>query len=157
MDRHRMNPLNAALDRIGVHSSERAIFSWAGLCLGLLGGAGIALANTAETLFLKRVGVEYLPMALLGSSLLLVGTTAGLGAFLARRDRPTWLPRILFLLALAVAPFGILAGTGSSIAMTALLLVSRQLFALGMLAFWVSLGDLLTGRQAKRLFGPLNA
>ncbi len=152
-----MNPLNAALDRIGVHSSERAIFSWAGLCLGMLGGAGIALANTAETLFLKRVGVEFLPMALLGSSLLLVGTTAGLSAFLARRDRPTWLPRILFLLALAVAPFGILAGTGSSIAMTALLLVSRQLFALGMLVFWVSLGDLLTGRQAKRLFGPLNA
>ncbi|MBW2399595.1 MAG: cyclic nucleotide-binding domain-containing protein [Deltaproteobacteria bacterium] len=152
-----MNPLNAALDRIGVQPSERVIFSWAGLCLGLLGGAGIALANTAETLFLKRVGVEYLPMALLGSSLLLIGTTAGLGAFLARRDRPTWLPRILFLLALAVAPFGILAETGSSVAMTALLLIARQLLALGMLAFWVSLGDLLTGRQAKRLFGPLNA
>jgi hypothetical protein len=152
-----MNPLDATLDRIGVQPSERAIFSWAGLCLGLLGGAGIALANTAETLFLKRVGIEYLPMALLASSLLLVGTTAGLGAFLARRDRPTWLPRILFLLALAVAPFGILSETNSSIAMTALLLVARQLLALGMLAFWVSLGDLLTGRQAKRLFGPLNA
>jgi CRP/FNR family cyclic AMP-dependent transcriptional regulator len=152
-----MNPLNAALDRIGVQASERAIFSWAGLCLGLLGGAGIALANTAETLFLKRVGVEYLPMALLASSLLLVGTTAGLSTFLTRRDSPTWLPRILFMLALAVAPFGILSQTGSSVAMTALLLVARQLLALGMLAFWVSLGDLLTGRQAKRLFGPLNA
>lgn len=152
-----MNPLDASLDRIGVEPSERAIFAWAGLCLGLLGGAGIALANTAETLFLKRVGVEYLPIALLGSSLLLIGTTAGLGAFLARRDRPAWLPRILFLLALTVAPFGFFAGTDSTIAMTALLLVARQLLALGMLAFWVSLGDLLTVRQAKRLFGPLNA
>ena len=103
-----MNPLNAALDRMGVEPSERAIFSWAGLCLGLLGGASIALANTAETLFLKRVGVEYLPLALLGSSLLLVGTTAWLGSFLARRDRPSWLPRILFLLALSI--FLILGG-----------------------------------------------
>jgi len=152
-----MNPLTAGLDKIGVQPSERAIFSWAGVCLGLLGGAGIALANTAETLFLKRVGVEYLPMALLASSLLLVATTAGLSTFLTRRDSPTWLPRILFLLAFAVAPFGILAQTGSSIAMTALLLVARQLLALGMLAFWISLGDLLTSRQAKRLFGPLNA
>jgi hypothetical protein len=152
-----VNPLKAALDRIGVEPSERAIFAWAGVCLALLGGAGIALANTAETLFLKRVGVEYLPMALLGNSLLLVGTTGGLGAFLARRDRPAWLPRVLFLLALTVAPFAILAQTNSTVAMTALLLVARQLLSLGMLTFWVSLGDLLTGRQAKRLFGPLNA
>jgi AAA family ATP:ADP antiporter len=152
-----VNPFNAALDRIGVEPSERAIFSWAGLCLGLLGGAGIALANTAETLFLKRVGVEYLPLALLANSLLLVGTTAGLSAFLARRDRPAWLPRVLFALAFAVAPFGLFGGMDSDAAMTALLLIARQFLSLGALAFWVALGDLLTGRQAKRLFGPLSA
>jgi hypothetical protein len=65
------------LDRIGIESSERALCGWAGLCVALLGAAAYALFNSSETLFLKRVGVAYLPWALLASSGLLV-ITAGL-------------------------------------------------------------------------------
>ena len=52
-----MGPINAILERIGVAPAERGLFGWAALCLFLLGAAAIALMNTAETLFLKRVGV----------------------------------------------------------------------------------------------------
>ena len=72
------------LARLGVEDSERAVFSWAWLCLLLLGAAAAALVNLSETLFLKRVGVEYLPFALLASSALLV---VAAGAFVMQFSR----------------------------------------------------------------------
>src|SRR5262245_15096706 len=83
---------------IRVEESERFLFGWASSCLMLTGTAAFALMNSSETLFLKRIGVEYLPAALLASSALLVGTTG----FLARRaaaDPRRWLPRVFLGLA----------------------------------------------------------
>ena len=67
-----MSPAKIILERIGIQPAERALVGWAGLCLVLMGAAAFALLNTAETLFLKRVGVDALPLALLASSALLV-------------------------------------------------------------------------------------
>ena len=38
-----------------------------------------------------------------------------------------------------------------------LVLASKQLQSISLLAFWVALSDLLNGRQSKRLFAPLMA
>jgi hypothetical protein len=148
--------VDSALRRLGIEPAERSIFGHAGLCLMLLGATAFALLNSSETLFLKRVGVEKLPWALLASSALLVVTTGLLGGFLARVDRPPWLPRVLLMLALALAPFYWLLRSGDSpIIFGAYILVSRQVLALGLLSFWLALSDRVTGRQAKRLFAPL--
>ena len=64
--------LDDAFHRMGIEPSERALSGWAVLCFGLLGAAAFGLLNVAETLFLKRVGVESLPWALLASAVLLV-------------------------------------------------------------------------------------
>ncbi len=122
-----------------------------------MGAASLALLNTAETLFLKRVGVAYLPWALLASSGLLVVTTGLASRLLSDADRPRWLPRVLLGLGLTVVPFWALVDLDTEVVFGALVLVSRQVLALGMLTFWVALGDLVTGRQAKRLFAPLTA
>ena len=55
--------------------AERGLLGWAVSCLLLLGASSFALMNAAETLFLKRVGVEAVPPALLASAGLLVLTT----------------------------------------------------------------------------------
>ncbi len=149
--------IGTALDHLGVEPGERPLFVWAGLCLVLMGAAALALLNTAETLFLKRVGVEYLPWALLASSGLLVVTTGFASRALSTADRPRWLPRVLLVLALSILPFWLLVNVETDAVFAALVLLSRQVLALGMLAFWVALGDLVTGRQAKRLFAPLTA
>ena len=67
-----MNGFDEGLRRLGIEPTERALCGWAALCLALLGATSFALLNSAETLFLKRVGVSYLPWALLASSGLLV-------------------------------------------------------------------------------------
>ena len=58
----------SVLRRIGVEESERGLFAWGSACLMLTGAAAFALMNASEALFLKRVGVAYLPVALLASS-----------------------------------------------------------------------------------------
>ena len=71
-----MNLAGELLQRLDVRPAERRLFTRAFGCLLLLGAGSIALLNATETLFLKRVGVESLPLVLLASSGLLVLTTA---------------------------------------------------------------------------------
>jgi hypothetical protein len=151
-----VNTLEGTLRGIGIEPSERVLFGWAGLCLAQIGAASFALMVSSETLFLKRVGVEFLPWALLASAVLLVATTGLASRALAGADRPRWLPRVLFLLAASLLPFWWLLDAWRAPGLfVALLLVSRQILALCLLVFWVALGDLLTGRRAKRIFAPL--
>ena len=141
---------------MGVAPAERGLFGWAGLCLFLMGAAAFALMNTAETLFLKRVGVEALPLALLLSSGLLVLTTGLVGRFASGAPSRA-LPWLLAVLAVAPLPFVPLAETRDPLVFGAFVLVARQILALGMLAFWLAMGSLVPGRRAKTLFAPLAA
>ena len=151
-----MATLNDALRRLGIEPSERALCGWAALCFALIGATAFALHNSAETLFLKRVGVEYLPWALLASAGLLVLTTGVASRFLADADRPRVVPRILLMLTALLLPIWWLLQTVQvPVVFGAFVLAARQVLALGLMVLWMVLGDLVTGRQAKRLFAPL--
>ena len=78
--------------------------AWAGGSLAILGWADVSVRNVAETFFLKRVGVDYLPLVFLASSTLLVLTTWAVGRLLVRRDRPRLLPWVFLFLALTLIP-----------------------------------------------------
>ena len=145
------------LRRIGVEASEESFFTWAGLCLLLLGAAATALQNSAETLFLKRVGVEFLPLAFLACSVILVVGTAVIARIFSGLDRTRWLPRILLVLAVILLPIWLLIRLEVPGMLAALLILVELLEAVALLVFWIALGDLITGRQAKRLFAPLAA
>jgi len=148
--------VRSVLQRIGVQPAEQSLFGWGGLCLLMVGAAAFALLNTAETLFLKRVGVESLPLALLASSGLLVVTTAVVGR-MASEDPTRWLPRVLIALALALVPFVFVADSRVPLVLGALVLVARQILAVGLLAFWLAMGSLVPSRRAKQLFAPMAA
>ena len=92
------------LKRMGVEPEERSLFGFAGLCLLLVGAGSAALQNSAETLFLKRVGVETLPLAFLVSSIILAAATALVARKLSSVDRPRWLPRILLVAGVGADP-----------------------------------------------------
>ena len=151
-----MTPIDAALRKFGVEPSERALVLWAGACLVLLGAAGAAILNTAESLFLKRVGVEALPLALMASAGLLVVATAAVGSLVAA-DPARRLTRVLAGLALIPVPFIVLASSQSPLVIGAFVLVARLLLAVGVLAFWLAMGSLVPARRAKILFAPLAA
>jgi len=145
------------LARLGVEPAERSTFGWAALTLFGIGAAAVALLNTAETLFLKRVGVEWLPAALLTSAALLVVGSSLVGRAAARGRRGLWLVGVPVASGALLVPASLLAGGGTDAVFFALLVGVRQILPLCLLVFFPALGDVLTGRQAKRLFAPLSA
>jgi hypothetical protein len=121
-----------------------------------MGAATSALLNTAEVLFLKRVGVGAMPMILLVSSALLVLATGAIGG-VASASPARWLPRVLMSLGLALAPFVLLAASSAPAILSGLVIVARQIQALSFLAFWLAMVTLVPPRRAKQLFAPLAA
>ena len=62
------------LRQLGIERSEAWLVFCGAACLFAVGWTDVSLANISEVYFLKRVGVDYLPWAFLGSSALLVVT-----------------------------------------------------------------------------------
>lgn len=143
--------------KLGIEPGEGRVFAWGAAVLFLLGWTDVSVKNVAEVFFLKRVGVQYLPWAFLASSLLLVGTTAAVGWLAARSDRLKLLPLTLLLLGLGLLPIWALVHWNVESAFALLLVASKQLTSVTLLVFWIAMGDLLHGRQAKRLFAPMVA
>lgn len=131
--------------------------AWAAASLALLGCTDAALQNVAETLFLKRVGVAYLPVGFLASSFLLVATTYAISRLAAGRDRSRLLITAYAALAATLAVISLIVMLDLPGSYTTLLLASKQVKAVGLLVFWLTIGDLINARQTKRLAAPLLA
>jgi hypothetical protein len=58
---------------------------------------------------------------------------------------------------IALLPLWPVAGSEARLGFVGLLAVSRLVPSLALVAFWIAMGDLLHGRQAKRLFAPITA
>jgi AAA family ATP:ADP antiporter len=145
------------LRKLGIEPGEGRVFAWGAMALFLLGWADVSVKNVSEAFFIKRVGVELLPYAFLVSALLLVVTTWAFGNFAVRRDRLRLLPRTFFGLGLLLLPLWLLVRTGFEPALGLLLVASKQITSIALLVFWIAMGDLLHGRQTKRLFAPMMA
>ncbi len=142
---------------LGIEPGEGRVFVWGTLALGLLGWAEVSLRNVAETLFLKRVGVEHLPGVFLLNDALLLGATFAFVGAAARSDRLRLLPRMIATMGLALLPLWALADTHARTGFVVLLVASKLVPSLALIVFWIAMGDLLHGRQAKRLFAPMTA
>ncbi|HXV35898.1 MAG TPA: cyclic nucleotide-binding domain-containing protein [Myxococcota bacterium] len=143
--------------RLGIEPGEGRFFLWGAAALALAGWADVSVKNVSETLFVKRVGVAYLPLAYLLNAILLVGTTFVVVQLAARADRPRLLPKVLLGLALALLPFWYWVEDDAVSAFVLLVLASKQFQSISLLAYTLAMTDLLDGRQAKRLFAPLMA
>lgn len=142
---------------LGIERGEHRIFAWAASTAFLVGTANVSLSNVGDTLFLKRIGVDWLPWAFLASSLLLAATTFAMSFVTARRE-PLGLVRTTFLgLALALVPLWLLVVADVKAAFFLLMLASKQVISIAAVVFWLALGTLLQPRQAKRLFAPVAA
>ena len=145
------------LRKLGIEPGEGRVFAWAAVTLILIGWADVSVKNVAETFFMKRVGPELLPWAFLASSLLLVGTTYAFGLIAARRDRLKLLPLVLVGIGLLLLPLWFLVRSDLTSVFVLLLIASKQLQSIALLVFWIAMGDLLDGRDARQLFAPMMA
>jgi len=145
------------LRKLGIEPGETGVFALGASALFLVGWADVSMKNVAEALFVKRVGVELMPLAFLASSVLLVLTTWLVGGLAARHDRLRLLPRVFVGLGLSVVPLWVLVRLGLESGFGLLLIASKQITSVALLVFWIAMGDLLHSRQTKRLFAPMMA
>src|SRR5262245_57715379 len=93
---------------LGVEAGEERVLVAGATVLFLVEWASVSVTNVAETFFLKRIGVERLPIVFLVNSILLAGTSVAVGRIASRADQRRLLRRVLALLGLLLLPLWLL-------------------------------------------------
>ncbi len=152
-----MSAVSRLARSLGVEAGEGRVFAWGATTLFLIGWASVSLANVSETFFLKRVGVQRLPVVFLVNSLLLIGTTYVVSRIAARTANRLVLTATFAALGGMVVLLWLLVLAHVSGVFVLLVIAAKQLDAIALIVFWIVLGGLLHGRQAKRLYAPMIA
>jgi hypothetical protein len=142
---------------LGIDRGEERVFACGAITLFLVGSASVSLTNVSETYFLKRVGVDRLPLVFLLNMLLLIGSTYFVSRLASRSTRRHLLAGTLAVLAGVPLLLWFLVLAHVSGVYVLLVIATKQLDAIALLVFWIVLGGLLHPRQAKRLYAPIIA
>jgi AAA family ATP:ADP antiporter len=142
---------------LGIEPGEEGLLVAGAAALFLVEWASVSATNVAETFFLKRVGVDRLPIVFLVNSLLLVGTSFVMARAATRVEQRRLLVATLVLFGAVFLALRLMVAGGTPGVFPLLVIFAKQSDAIAQLAFWTALGGLVTGRQAKRLFAPITA
>lgn len=140
-----------------VYREEQASFLLVMTLFLCIRASGIMVENYAETTFIKRYGVEYLPSIYLVNSIVLFAVITIVGLYLDRMARTTLLRRLLLALMGLFVLVRLLLPLKISLLYPFLFVLSAQSRYMLVVVFWVIGGDLFTFRQTKRLFPSIQA
>jgi ATP/ADP translocase/HEAT repeat protein len=142
---------------LNIYEDEIGLFMWSMVLLFLIRSSGIIFNNFAETAFLKRYGVEYLPIVYMVNSIatfIIMGMIAGI---MARLPGARLLSYLLLFCGTTVAGIRFLLPLGFDIFYPLLFVLKAQYEILLGLLFWNLANDLFNTRQSKRLFPLITA
>ena len=142
---------------LNIYEDELALFLWSALLLFLIHIANILFNNMAETAFLKRYGVQYLPIVYMinaVSTFFIMGVLTGI---MARTPDSRLLSYMLVASGALVGALRFVIPLGIDLLYPVLFLLKSQLEVLLALVFWNMANDLFNTRQSKRIFPLLTA
>lgn len=140
-----------------VYEDEIALFLWTAILLFLIRSSGIVLNNYAETVFLKRYGVQYLPivnMANAVATFIIMGFVAGI---IVRNPGAKLLGWLFMFCGITVAGIRALIPFNIDLIYPLLFMLKSQYEVLLALLFWNLANDLFNTRQSKRIFPMVTA
>lgn len=142
---------------LNIYRDESGLFFWSVLLLFLIRSSGIVFNNFAETAFLKRFGVEYLPMVTMANSVTTFVIMAVLTGVMARRSGARLLAAVLLFCGASVGVLRPVVPLGFGLIYPLLFVMKSQYEALLALLFWNLCNDLFNTRQSKRIFPLITA
>jgi len=145
------------LSFLKVYEEEISILLWTAALLFIIRSSGIILNNYAETTFLKRYGVEYLPIVNMLNAVATFFVMGALTVFLGKISDARLLSYIFIYSGLSVTLIRQLIPLGFDLLYPLLFMLKSQLEVLQTLLFWNMCNGLFNTRQAKRLFPLLTA
>jgi len=140
-----------------LYEDEVALLLWTAALLFIIRSSGIILNNYAETAFLKRYGVEYLPIVNMLNAVATFFITGLLTTFMGKMPGAKILSRLFILSGILVVVIRLLIPFGFDILYPVLFMLKSQFELLQALLFWNLCNDLFNTRQSKRLFPLLTA
>ncbi|KIX13400.1 Npt1/Npt2 family nucleotide transporter [Dethiosulfatarculus sandiegensis] len=150
--------MNSFLNKwLKIQKQEIAVFLWTAGLLFLIRTSNILLNNFAETTFLKRFGVEYLPVVYAANSIVTFVIMGMIAGVMRKMPSARLLGYLLIFCGVSVFGLRFVVGTGLDFVYPVLFLLKSQYEALLGLIFWSLANDLFNTRQSKRLFPLITA
>lgn len=140
-----------------LYENEVGLLLWTAALLFIIRSSGIILNNYAETTFLKRYGVEYMPIVNMLNAVATFFITGFLSAFMRKIPGARILSYIFIFSGIIVTCIRLLIPMGFDILYPILFMLKSQFELLQALLFWNMCNDLFNTRQSKRLFPLLTA
>jgi len=142
---------------LNIYQEEIGLFLWCFLVFFFVRSSSILFTNFAETAFLKRYGVEYLPIVMVANSIsgfIIMGFVIGL---MVRFPGSRLLVYMFLFCGGTVAGLRFVIPLGIDILYPVLFVLKAQYEVLLALLFWNLANDLFNTRQSKRLFPLITA
>lgn len=140
-----------------IYEDEIRLFMWTFFLFFLLRGSNVILNNYAETAFLKRYGVEYLPIVYMLNSIALFFIMGVMTGIMVKFPGARILSFLFIICGISIALIRFLIPLGIDLIYPALFMLKAQYEALLGLLFWDMANDLFNTRQSKRLFPLITA
>ncbi|NQU13769.1 MAG: cyclic nucleotide-binding domain-containing protein [Desulfobacteraceae bacterium] len=142
---------------LNIHEEEISLFLWTALLLFLIRTSSILFNNFAETAFLKRFGVEYLPIVYVANSISTFVIMGFMTGIMTRLPGSRLLSYMLMYCGISVAALRFVVPLGFDLIYPVLFVLKSQYEVLLALVFWNLANDLFNTRQSKRLFPLITA
>ena len=140
-----------------LYEEEVSLLLWTAALLFVIRSSGIILNNYAETAFLKRYGVEYLPIVNMINAIATFIITGFLTAFMGKLPGARLLTYVFIFCGISVTLIRILIPFGFELLYPLLFMLKSQFELLQAMLFWNICNDIFNTRQSKRLFPLLTA
>ena len=140
-----------------IYEDEISLFFWVLVILFFIRTSSILFNNFAETAFLKRYGVEYLPIVNIANSISTFFVMAFLTGLMAKIPGSRMLSYMLLFCGITVAGLRFVVPLGFDLIYPVLYVLKAQYEVLLALLFWNLANDLFNTRQSKRLFPLITA
>jgi len=142
---------------LNVYEDEIRLLLWTFFLYFLLTSSNVILNNYAETAFLKRYGVEYLPIVYMLNAIALFFIMGAMTGIMVRVPGARILSYLFVFCGVSVAGIRFLIPFNIDLIYPALFMLKAQYEALLGLLFWNLANDLFNTRQSKRLFSLITA
>ncbi len=140
-----------------IYEEEASLFFWTVLLFFIIRTSSILFNNFAETAFLKRYGVQYLPVVNVINSISTFFIMAFLTGIMAKVAGSRMLSRLFMFCGISVACLRLVIPLGYDLIYPLLWILKAQYEVLLALVFWNMANDLFNTRQSKRLFPLITA
>ncbi|MBT3178154.1 MAG: cyclic nucleotide-binding domain-containing protein [Desulfobacula sp.] len=140
-----------------LYEEEISLLMWTAALLFIIRSSGVILTNYAETAFLKRYGVEYLPIVNMVNAIATFFITGFLATFMGRVSGAQLLSYVFIFCGISVTLIRILIPFGFDLLYPLLFMLKSQFELLQAMLFWNICNDLFNTRQSKRIFPLLTA